>query len=248
MTDDPRSRILRTALDLFAERGYHSVSVREIAEGVRLTKTAVLYHFPSKSDIVSALVEPLLAGSETVVESARQAPDAEARCWAVIEGLVDVWLAHRKLMRMQMHGHILATNPATFARMRDIGLGAQELIAGPDPDLAAQVRAAQIFAALSDPVMIYADQPIAQLRAAILDGAALLLGWTRLRADTATRDQPRETPARPSGRGRPNAMSAAMVESARRMRDSGDYTVDRIAAELGVSRATVYRHLTASAE
>ncbi|GAB4584611.1 TetR family transcriptional regulator [Nocardia sp. IFM 10818] len=248
MTDDPRSRILRTALELFAERGYYPVSVREIAEGVGLTKTAVLYHFPSKADIAAALVEPLLVESKAAVEAARLVADPRARCWAAIEGLVDAWLAHRQLMRMQMRDQALSANSATFARMREIALSAQELIAGPDPDFAAQVRAAQVFAALGDPVMIYADRPLAELRPAILEGVARLLGTVPPEDESRIRVEPREAPARPSGRGRPGAMSAAMVASARRMRDSGDYSMDRIAAELGVSRATVYRHLAAPAE
>ncbi|WP_146762992.1 helix-turn-helix domain-containing protein, partial [Micromonospora noduli] len=46
--------------------------------------------------------------------------------------------------------------------------------------------------------------------------------------------------------GRPPALGREQVEAARRMHAAGTHSVDAIAAALGVSRATVYRHLTAS--
>ncbi|WP_146754481.1 helix-turn-helix domain-containing protein, partial [Micromonospora noduli] len=45
--------------------------------------------------------------------------------------------------------------------------------------------------------------------------------------------------------GRPPALGREQVEAARRMHAAGTHSVDAIAATLGVSRATVYRHLTA---
>ncbi|WP_433561554.1 TetR family transcriptional regulator [Nocardia sp. CA-151230] len=247
MTDDSRTRILRAALVMFAERGYHAVSVREISEQVGLTKTAVLYHFPSKSDIVIALVEPLLADTEAMLESVRPIQDPDARRWAVTEGLLDTWLQHRSLLRIHMQDQALSADTATYVRLRDIALTAQELIAGPGADFTARVRAAQVYAALSDPVVIFADQPERQLRAAILDGVRRLLGGPQPgRLVTPSPEQPVDTPRHQTSRGRPGAMTSAMVESARRMRDSGEYTVEEIAAALGVSRATVYRNLTTS--
>ncbi|WP_040783331.1 TetR family transcriptional regulator [Nocardia pneumoniae] len=243
MTDDSRSRILRIALDLFAERGYHTVSVRELAERVGLTKTAVLYHFPNKSDIVAALVEPLLADCETVIESARGVAGPQARCWAVIEGLMDVWLSHGRLLRMQMQDQALSADNETFARLRTIALSAQELIAGPGADLPARVRAAQVYAALSDPVVIFADRPANELRAAILDGARRLLGSNPPPPAADRQARAAVASAGPNRRGRPGAMTAEMVESARRMRDSGRYSIAEIATEFGVSRATLYRHI-----
>ncbi|MEV4239860.1 MULTISPECIES: TetR family transcriptional regulator [unclassified Nocardia] len=246
MADDSRARILRTALDLFAERGYHTVSVREIAEQVGLTKTAVLYHFPSKSEIVAALVEPLLVDSEMVLEAAARGRDAQARRWAVVGGLLEVWLSHGQLLRMQMQDQALSADDATFARLRTIALSAQELIAGPHADFTTRVRAAQVYAALSDPVVIFADRPADELRAAILDGARRLLGAS------AAQTRPIHLPVaavpttRPNRRGRPGAMTSDMIESARRMRDSGR-PIDEIAAEFDVSRATLYRHLSKQA-
>ncbi|MBM0277173.1 helix-turn-helix domain-containing protein, partial [Micromonospora tarensis] len=43
--------------------------------------------------------------------------------------------------------------------------------------------------------------------------------------------------------GRPRALGREQVEAARRMHAAGTHSVDAIAATLGVSRATVYRHL-----
>nr|WP_275941976.1 TetR family transcriptional regulator [Nocardia cerradoensis] len=237
---------MRTALEMFAERGYHAVSVREISEQVGLTKTAVLYHFSSKIDIVVALVEPLLADTEAMLESVRTIRNPDARRWAVAEGLLDTWLRHRSLLRIHMQDQALSADTATYRRLRDIALTAQGLLAGLDADFTSQVRAAQIYAALSDPVVFFADRPEKQLRAAILDGVHRLLGGLPPRDTARTPERPVTTSQPRTARGRPGAMTPEMVESARHMRDSGEYTVDQIAATLGVSRATVYRNLTTS--
>lgn len=227
MTDDTRARILRAALEEFSERGFHATSVRELAERVGVTKTAVLYHFPGKADIVTALAEPLLEDFDAAMAKAAAAPDPRA---AAIEGLLDVWLAHRYLLRMNLRDLGLTASEAVFSRFRDGMLKANDLVAGPDADLAGQVRAAQAIAMLSDPVVLFADAPVDELRAAVLDGVDRLFGTP-----------PPESRPR-ARRGRPPVMNPETIESARRLHAAGRAPAD-IATALGVSRATIYRHL-----
>ena len=52
-----RERIQAIALELFAEQGYDKTSLREIAEGLGVTKAALYYHFNSKEDIVRSFTE-----------------------------------------------------------------------------------------------------------------------------------------------------------------------------------------------
>jgi AcrR family transcriptional regulator len=225
MTDDTRARILRAALEEFSTRGYHATSVRELAERVGVTKTAVLYHFPGKADIVTALAEPMLADVEAAMTKAEEAADPRR---AAIEGLLDVWLSHRYLLRMNLRDLGLTASTEVFERFRDGMLRANMLVAGPDPDLAGQVRAAQAIAMLSDPVVLFADAPAGELRAAVLDGV------DRLFVTAKPEVKPR--------RGRPTVMSPETIEAAQRLYDAG-HTPPDIAAALGVSRATIYRHL-----
>lgn len=49
--------ILRVAADLLAERGYHDMSLDEIAARVGISKGTIYLHFPSKEDLVIALFE-----------------------------------------------------------------------------------------------------------------------------------------------------------------------------------------------
>jgi hypothetical protein len=140
----------------------------------------------------------------------------------------------------------LSADTATYVRLRDIALAAQDLIAGPDADFITRVQAAQAYAALSDPVVIFADQPETQLRAAILDGVRRLLGVLQPGRVTPSPEQSTDTLRHRKSRGRPGSMTSAMVASAQGMRDSGEYSVDEIAATLGVSRATVYRNIATS--
>jgi AcrR family transcriptional regulator len=234
VTDTTRERILDAAVDLFARQGFYTTSVREIAERVGLTKTAVLYHFPSKNEIVAALAEPLLTDMEAAVSAARRLPGADPRVrrWAVIEGLLDVWQSHRSLMRMQAQDMALASEGSVFERLRDAAVIAQSLIAGPGADLPARIRAVQAFAMLSDPVVVFADEPAGIVRTAVLAGVERLLG------ETAPR------PSQKPRRGRPRTLTAEAVERAKRMYASGEHSPAQIAAALGVSRATVYRHVS----
>ncbi|MEU1643750.1 TetR family transcriptional regulator [Micromonospora zamorensis] len=266
--DDTRTRILRAALDLFAEHGYQRTSLRQIGERLRLTKTAILYHFPAKEHLLAALVEPLLADLERLLDAAQTQPTERAR-WTVLEGWVDVILAHRRPLGMLYHDIALVGRGDTYHRLITIAMRANDIIAGPDAGRRERVRAVQAVAACSDPVVFFTDVSDEVLRADMLDGVRRLLtaptadaaGPTEAdRAGAAVRPtdpvaaalahaSPPDAAlgggaaARRRRPGRPPALGREQVEAARRMHAAGTHSVDAIAATLGVSRATVYRHL-----
>ncbi|MEU5903523.1 TetR family transcriptional regulator [Micromonospora sp. NPDC047467] len=260
--DDTRTRILRAALDLFAEHGYQRTSLRQIAERLRLTKAAILYHFPAKEHLLAALVEPLVADLEALLDSARTQPAESAR-WTVVEGWVDIMLAHRRPLGMLFHDIALVGRGDTYHRLMEIAMRANDLIAGPGAGRRERVRAVQAVATCSDPVVFFTDVSDEVLRADMLDGVRRLLALsppgtaTAIPTDAAPAGEaPPSTTSRGAATrrttvdrrrqpGRPRALGREQVEAARRMHAAGTHSVDAIAAALGVSRATVYRHLTA---
>ncbi|WP_430502295.1 TetR family transcriptional regulator [Micromonospora trifolii] len=260
--DDTRTRILRAALDLFAEHGYQRTSLRQIGERLRLTKTAILYHFPAKEHLLAALVEPLVADLEALLDSARTQPTERAR-WTVLEGWLDIMLAHRRPLGMLFHDIALIGRGDTYHRLMEVAMRANDLIAGQNAGRRERVLAVQAVAACSDPIVFFTDVPDEVLRADMLDGVRRLLSPLPAAAaagpntdagagphtDATLGSATPATPAGAAGRrrrpGRPPALGREQVEAARRMHAAGTHSVDAIAAALGVSRATVYRHLTA---
>lgn len=83
---DTRRRILDAALDLFGRRGVEATSLDEIAADVGVRKQTVLYWFPSKGELLSAVLEHAAAELTVVIEAAvRAAPDEPlARIDAVV--------------------------------------------------------------------------------------------------------------------------------------------------------------------
>ena len=59
-----KETILETALDLFSQRGYGGVSVREIARAVGIRESSLYNHFPGKQAIFDAIVDLCLRQSE----------------------------------------------------------------------------------------------------------------------------------------------------------------------------------------
>lgn len=54
--NDTKERILRTALSLFAKKGYEAVSVSEIAGALGMTKGALYKHYANKRDIFDSIL------------------------------------------------------------------------------------------------------------------------------------------------------------------------------------------------
>lgn len=57
MTGDTKTRILETALELFAQRGYLGTSMSDIAKQLGITKAALYKHYTSKREILDRIVE-----------------------------------------------------------------------------------------------------------------------------------------------------------------------------------------------
>ncbi len=77
MIEQPtRQRILDAAIDQFGARGVDAVSLDEIAREVGVRKQTVLYWFPSKDELVDAVLESVAAELVVVIDAAvRSASD-----------------------------------------------------------------------------------------------------------------------------------------------------------------------------
>lgn len=57
MAEDTKKRILETALELFAQRGYLGTSMSDIAQRLGITKPALYKHYTGKQEILDQIVE-----------------------------------------------------------------------------------------------------------------------------------------------------------------------------------------------
>jgi AcrR family transcriptional regulator len=67
-----RQLILEVAEDLFTERGYRAVSIRDIAQKCEVTNAALYYHFPSKEALFGEVMEFHAAGMKSHMSRAAE--------------------------------------------------------------------------------------------------------------------------------------------------------------------------------
>ncbi|WP_128376519.1 TetR/AcrR family transcriptional regulator [Streptomyces cavernae] len=83
--------IMQSARDIFAERGYHGASIRDIAKGAGLSLSVLYYYHSGKQELLHALLEDALAdylrGCEQ--ELAKAGDDPVARLSAFVRATVD---------------------------------------------------------------------------------------------------------------------------------------------------------------
>lgn len=93
--------ILQAARDVFAERGFDDASIDEIADRVGIGKGTVYLHFPSKIDILAALMQQMASEvSQRSRERMTPNDDALAKLRVVMHVLVEHHFSHRPIMQV----------------------------------------------------------------------------------------------------------------------------------------------------
>jgi AcrR family transcriptional regulator len=60
-----KEKVFEVALDLFAQKGYDAVSMREIAEAVGIRKASLYSHFSSKDELIEQIIKFPMAALES---------------------------------------------------------------------------------------------------------------------------------------------------------------------------------------
>jgi AcrR family transcriptional regulator len=110
-------RILRAATALFRTRGYHGTSMRTLARGLRMEAASLYYHFPSKQEILFAILDrtldDLLQGLGRAVATA---DGHEERLRAAVR-FHALFHAHRRHEAFLSHSELRSLTPANLRRV-----------------------------------------------------------------------------------------------------------------------------------
>ncbi|MDX2088837.1 MAG: TetR/AcrR family transcriptional regulator [Kofleriaceae bacterium] len=101
-----RARILDAARELFVERGIEAVTLREIAQRIEYSTTAIYVQFKDKQDLVEQMVREDFATFVAALATVATRPDPLERLWRLGEAYVAFALAnphHYRLLFMTPH-------------------------------------------------------------------------------------------------------------------------------------------------
>lgn len=148
---ETREMILHAALHLLVESGYRAMSMRRIAAACDMKLGNLTYHFPSREDLVQALLDAVISAYEIefekIMHSPQLAPEARLNlyCETVLEDL-------RTLKTTRFFPEIWALSnhdPFVFERMHELYARARmplvEIVAEMRPDLNEHKRDALVL-------------------------------------------------------------------------------------------------------
>lgn len=116
---DMPQQILQEATRLFVNRGYHGLSMREIAEAVGVSKAGLYYHFKDKEDLFLAILTNNLDRLEQTIQQAQQAPTVRAQVVQFVTEIFQWAPEQRAIIRLasQEMDHLSQHGVAEFTRL-----------------------------------------------------------------------------------------------------------------------------------
>jgi AcrR family transcriptional regulator len=139
----PRSRILDTALTLMSQLGSSGTSMRRLASACGLNVATIYHYFPSKADLLRALIEERrygerLATEEPTIDASRPPGErlAEFLRW-VAERTLNEEVVLRLLLGEALRGDATARDTAV-GLLAELDVGLTAWLAGGFPELEAR--------------------------------------------------------------------------------------------------------------
>ncbi len=167
---DTKARIQAAALELFAEQGLQQTSLRDIADRLGMTKTALYHHFSSRQALIRSLATPV------VDEMTRHLDELEARPPGPREVLgryFDVTHRHRALLRIAVRDLRVLEQLRLAEHLVDWRRRVIALVVGPSSSWQDEVRGVVALGGLSACVLDFDfDQAdVAEVRTAATSAA-----------------------------------------------------------------------------
>ncbi len=156
-----RARIQEVALDLFIEEGYDKTSLREIAERLGVTKAALYYHFPTKEDIVTSLIDDRNQRLTNLIEWGHAQPRTPETRQEVVRQYAEMLQdgRHFRIMQFFERNQTSVKNFAAGETMRSKMLGMMDLLSSPDEPHAVQLRRSLAIFALHASWFVFKERP-----------------------------------------------------------------------------------------
>ena len=168
--------IIRAAGELFYERGYSNVTLKEVGDAIGVTAPALYRHFTSKQDLLRAAISSGLDQVEAALDGTTDSDEPFAGVIAVAVDRADVW----EIIERDAHHLGRAERHALSTRMSNIDGRIAELILRQRPGLDAALARAlgkTLLFALSAPSQYALSAPRPRLTAILTDIADRIVGW-----------------------------------------------------------------------
>jgi AcrR family transcriptional regulator len=151
--DEPMDRrIACLALARFRVSGFVGTSIADLAGALGVSKAAIYYHYRSKDTLLHHLIDPLLDAIDAFIQDHHQ-PKRTAR--PLLSAYLAVLLAHREVVPLIATDVAVLNHPSIGPRLRAQNHQLQSLLAGPDTDVAARLRAEAALGAIWRPLIAH---------------------------------------------------------------------------------------------
>ncbi|MBF6213839.1 TetR/AcrR family transcriptional regulator [Nocardia puris] len=168
------------AVKLFGNKGFDQTSLREVADAVGITKASLYYHYPSKLDLLMAIIDPIVDHMRSVVNDIDAVPYDADGVRTVLRNYLRGLLRHRNAGALCVRDTVAVFNAMgdRFPDLLDTSQKLREWLGGPDPTDEARVRAAAALEVLG--VALASDEfmpgvPEELLERTLLDAATCVL-------------------------------------------------------------------------
>ncbi|OMB81433.1 TetR/AcrR family transcriptional regulator [Mycolicibacterium conceptionense] len=152
-----RQKLIDAAIELFRRHSVAGTSLQMISDELGLTKSAIYHHFRTRDELLSAIMEPVISELAELVETAEAQRGSRAQAESMLTGYISLAVAHRDLFP------IFTGDPGVAELLRRQPQSATlvkrqaDLLAGAEPGVSGQVRAALVMAGISAAVGVDFD-------------------------------------------------------------------------------------------
>jgi AcrR family transcriptional regulator len=146
-------RILRAALELFADHGVSGTSLQMIADAIGVTKAAVYHKFKTKEEIVTAVAEMEMAKLEDALAAAEAQADGVAARKVLLTEVIGMAVERRRWVMALQNDPVMVRVLGEHPPLRELITRLYAILLDESDDTEARISAALFSGAIAGTVI-----------------------------------------------------------------------------------------------